>query len=253
MNEKSFICPYCRTEIASTDRVKVCPTCETPHHEDCWIENKGCTVYGCTMAPPDEEKISITELNIPNKLSKPVYHDNQTPSSTAISAPIFLYVPIGRLIFMSILSWGLYEAYWIYKNWSYLNERDKLGIRPFWRGFFPIFFCHGIFKAINTDRQLNAIEHASFSAGGLATGWVIVTILCMMLEKSKDPGVEIIASLLALLTFLFFIPVQNFINRVNARFSPAVTYSPWSAGHIVCIVWGILIWLVVFSGTSSGL
>jgi len=58
--EVGGICPYCRAEIAPTDRTRVCPACHTPHHADCWKENKGCTVFGCSMAPPDEEKIAVT-------------------------------------------------------------------------------------------------------------------------------------------------------------------------------------------------
>ena len=54
------VCPYCRSKIAATDLPQVCPACRTPHHADCWKENNGCTVYGCSMAPPDEEKISIS-------------------------------------------------------------------------------------------------------------------------------------------------------------------------------------------------
>lgn len=52
-------CPYCRTEMSDSDRIRNCPSCATPHHQDCWNENKGCTVFGCSMAPPDEEKVSV--------------------------------------------------------------------------------------------------------------------------------------------------------------------------------------------------
>ena len=55
----SSTCPYCQTEITSTDQKNICQICQTPHHTDCWNENKGCTVYGCHMAPQDEDKIII--------------------------------------------------------------------------------------------------------------------------------------------------------------------------------------------------
>ncbi|MBI5777965.1 MAG: hypothetical protein HZA49_00725 [Planctomycetes bacterium] len=55
--------------------------------------------------------------------------------------PLFLYIPISRLILLSILSFSLYEFYWIYKNWRYIKEREGLEIKPFWRGFFGIFFA----------------------------------------------------------------------------------------------------------------
>ncbi|HMO51234.1 MAG TPA: RDD family protein [Kiritimatiellia bacterium] len=54
-------CPYCRSAINTGDNVVHCPECGTPHHRDCWEENGGCTIYGCRLAPPDEEKISLTD------------------------------------------------------------------------------------------------------------------------------------------------------------------------------------------------
>ena len=41
------ICPYCRTELREDDEIVICSSCEMPHHKDCWIENKGCTTFGC--------------------------------------------------------------------------------------------------------------------------------------------------------------------------------------------------------------
>ncbi len=41
-------CPFCKTTIEEGEAVKVCPSCGIPHHEACWIENKGCTTFGCT-------------------------------------------------------------------------------------------------------------------------------------------------------------------------------------------------------------
>ncbi len=41
------ICPFCRAEIREGEPVKVCPSCGIPHHMACWIENKGCTTFGC--------------------------------------------------------------------------------------------------------------------------------------------------------------------------------------------------------------
>ncbi len=53
------VCPYCKTKIGAAESTCVCPVCHTPHHADCWNENRGCTVFGCTMAPPDEERIIV--------------------------------------------------------------------------------------------------------------------------------------------------------------------------------------------------
>lgn len=42
------MCPYCKCEIKEGDDVVICSDCEMPHHKECWIENKGCTTFGCT-------------------------------------------------------------------------------------------------------------------------------------------------------------------------------------------------------------
>ncbi len=36
-----------------------CPSCHVPHHLECWQENKGCSVPGCSEAPDDESKIVV--------------------------------------------------------------------------------------------------------------------------------------------------------------------------------------------------
>lgn len=61
----AVVCPYCRAPVeAPEDEVLECPGCGTPHHADCFKENGGCTVFGCTSAPAAEPKLSIgaTEL-----------------------------------------------------------------------------------------------------------------------------------------------------------------------------------------------
>lgn len=41
------ICPYCKSVLTEDDMIVVCSDCDMPHHKDCWIENKGCTTFGC--------------------------------------------------------------------------------------------------------------------------------------------------------------------------------------------------------------
>jgi TM2 domain-containing membrane protein YozV len=59
------ICPYCRTEVGETEgERKDCPGCGTPHHADCFAENGGCTVFGCSAAPADEAKVTVTATDM---------------------------------------------------------------------------------------------------------------------------------------------------------------------------------------------
>jgi hypothetical protein len=54
------VCPYCRSKIAAEDSPVVCEGCGTAHHADCYAENGGCTIFGCSKAPGDEPKVSVS-------------------------------------------------------------------------------------------------------------------------------------------------------------------------------------------------
>ncbi len=41
------ICPYCKSTFTEDDEIVVCSDCEMPHHKECWVDNKGCTTFGC--------------------------------------------------------------------------------------------------------------------------------------------------------------------------------------------------------------
>jgi hypothetical protein len=54
-------CPFCGDSL-SLRSVVLCSRCETPHHEECWNENPGCTTFACggdqplPMTTPPEDQ-----------------------------------------------------------------------------------------------------------------------------------------------------------------------------------------------------
>lgn len=54
------VCPYCRAPIANEETLSVCDGCGTRHHADCYAENGGCTIFGCSCAPAEEPKLSVS-------------------------------------------------------------------------------------------------------------------------------------------------------------------------------------------------
>lgn len=59
------VCPYCRTEVGDAQGERQdCQGCGTPHHADCFAENGGCTVFGCSQAPADEAKVTVTATDM---------------------------------------------------------------------------------------------------------------------------------------------------------------------------------------------
>lgn len=63
---KNKTCPYCQSKLKLSADFVVCPNCGTPHHKECWDENKGCTTYGCINNPNTERKINLGSEDVGN-------------------------------------------------------------------------------------------------------------------------------------------------------------------------------------------
>lgn len=61
----SAVCPYCRMQFADEGPARIfCTSCGMPHHEDCYRENSGCTVFGCPKAPADDPKLQVSPQDL---------------------------------------------------------------------------------------------------------------------------------------------------------------------------------------------
>lgn len=171
-------------------------------------------------------------------------------ATSSATQPLFLYVPISRFILLSIVSGGMYEAYWIYKNWQYVKERDHLEFSPFWRGFFGLFYCHSLLRRIHEDQQARRYVQPSFSPGGLTTGWVLLRLAANFGDRATGFAETLICCLIP--AYLFLLPVQKHLNAVARKQNPKQPYYGWSAGHIVCLVWGACLWSMILFGLPGG-
>jgi len=60
VSQTGAICAICQTPIVSAEgETQSCPECHTLYHRDCWEENRGCAVYGCSQVPETEHHQSI--------------------------------------------------------------------------------------------------------------------------------------------------------------------------------------------------
>ena len=48
-------------------------------------------------------------------------------------------ISLNKFITLSIISFGTYPIWWIYKAWRFYQQKEKLDIRPRARAFFSIF------------------------------------------------------------------------------------------------------------------
>ena len=67
-----MICPYCQTGVKESE-AKLCPVCGMPHHAECWQENGGCTVYGCTGRAQVDRPPLVANIDSPVNAA-PLYY-----------------------------------------------------------------------------------------------------------------------------------------------------------------------------------
>jgi hypothetical protein len=59
MSNAGPVCAICLSAIGTADDRAVCPACGAAYHSDCWQENGGCAVYGCSQAPVVEPRQAL--------------------------------------------------------------------------------------------------------------------------------------------------------------------------------------------------
>ncbi len=57
--EDAVVCAICQSSFEAGEEVTECSGCHARYHVDCWHENQGCAVYGCTFVPPTEARQSL--------------------------------------------------------------------------------------------------------------------------------------------------------------------------------------------------
>jgi hypothetical protein len=153
-----------------------------------------------------------------------------------------LYFPVGLIKFavLSICTFGLYEFYWFYKNWQFVKEQEHSDMMPFWRAFFVFFFCYSLFRRIGQSAQEAGLP--SISAGVLAAGWIIVKLL---LHRLPDPY-----SLVSFFAFVFLMPIQQTVNKINAKYAPSHDPSSrFRAWNILAVVVGGIFFVLAIIGS----
>lgn len=242
MSDVQFTCPHCTQTLEVPEdalgQTVLCPACQG----QITLAKPAPVLRIARMvapesAPPPVPNVSGPDADIPKS----------PPRATYPLDSLFLYIPVSRLVFMSILSCGFYEFYWIYKNWRYMKERYNLNIRPFWRGVYGFFYGAPLIGHIHADQEARSFQMPSFSLW-LGSGYFLLG--CIEIGLSCNSATSIIVPFIP--SFLLFIPVQKYINAVSERRNPEQAFYRWSSGQVVCLVFGLLVWChVLLSGNAA--
>jgi hypothetical protein len=156
-----------------------------------------------------------------------------------------------RLALFSILTLGIYEIYWFYKNWQAVKSAEGAKISPFWRAIFAIFFCHSLFKKVLESAKSYAYRE-SYSPDWLATAYIFLLVIGNGLSRveSYEVGFNLLWLIIAISTFIPLMSVQKAINFNNGKIKGGDVLKPgFSGGEVVLIVIGVIWFLLVLIGT----
>jgi hypothetical protein len=142
-------------------------------------------------------------------------------------------------VLLCIVSFGIYEIYWFYKNWKFIKENNKLNISPFWRAIFAYFFAYGLFKNIFALAKEKGYK-GEHSPGFLTFCFIAISILW----KLPDPY-----WLISMFSFLPLTAVVKVLNYYWRQEQPNLKErTRFSGGEIALLVVGGRFLILVLIG-----
>lgn len=113
------------------------------------------------------------------------------------------FYPISPLKFslLSLVTLGLYQIYWFYRNWSYLKRVEYPKSLPFWRAFFSYIWFYPFYRRLvggEESKDINFLPKAKWFAIALA----ILYLLLIGFSSIDDVGVVFQIVTVAICLFL---------------------------------------------------
>jgi hypothetical protein len=152
-------------------------------------------------------------------------------------------ISLNKFIFLSIISFGIYEIWWIYKSWRFFKQKDELDINPLARAFFSIIFFNSLLNEILDFAQEKKYSKC-YSSSFLFFGFLISNLLSRLPEPFW---------LISLLSFIFLIPPFKALNfaKLNSTEFTVVEESKFNSRQIILIVIGVILWVLVLLGMNA--
>lgn len=151
-------------------------------------------------------------------------------------------INLNKFIFLCIISFGLYEIWWIYKAWRFYKQKENLDIMPAARAIFSIFFLTTLFDKILLFAKEKGYGK-NFSSIELFIGFFFGNILAKLPEPFW---------LISLFSFVFLIPPFKALNYAKQNSSEFVVteQTSFSGRQIGLIIVGIIFWGLVLFGMT---
>src|SRR5437868_13160050 len=75
---------------------------------------------------------------------------------------------------MSFFTWGIYTAFWSYKQWLQIKLATGEDLSPFWRAFFGPLWNFALFARVKEHGRLSSVA-VSWNTKLLAVAFIVMT------------------------------------------------------------------------------
>ena len=119
------------------------------------------------------------------------------PIVTDTRNPIIINtINVNKFIALALITFGLYNIWWIYKSWRFIRDQEKSEILPAFRTIFSLFFLISLFKRILKLANSSDYE-PNYPSVVLFIGYILAVFLAYLPEPFF---------LVTLVSFVFLIP-----------------------------------------------
>jgi hypothetical protein len=145
-----------------------------------------------------------------------------------------------KFLLLSILTFGLYPVWWIYKSWIFFIQKERSNANPAIRVVFNIFFMLSL---------LNRIERLAKKKGYQGSCYPVISFVLIV-------GVSFCSFfppplfLIGLLNCLFFLPAVGALNYAVKESSDILSYEDEGlrTRQVVLVVIGSIFWVLIIIG-----
>ena len=152
------------------------------------------------------------------------------------------YFTVGAVKFslMSATTFGLYELYWLYKNWQVIRDHEQSRISPFWRTFFAPLWTFAMGRHFTAEANA---QHVSLTLSVVPLG--VLYLVLSALWAVPDPY-----ALISLFAFVPLLPFDRAARLLDGNGQLAEpTHGRYSRLNIAWLIVGSLLLVLVIIGS----
>ncbi len=149
-------------------------------------------------------------------------------------------ISTSKFIILSVLTFGLYEVWWIYKSWRFFSEKEDLEINSATRTIFSIIFLIPLFRKIKRYTMYIGITKY-YSSILLFIGYLITALLANLPDYYW---------LISLFSFIFLISPFEALNQ-SIKKDPEYELEilkKFNRKQLVLVIVGSMWWIITVLG-----